>query len=57
MSGEVSADKALGQGSALDIRCMYIHIYISATALCAFGVTGLENVAFRLLLSDFAYRI
>ena len=28
-------------------------MYISATALCAFGVTGLDNFAFRLLLFDF----
>ena len=32
---------------------MYIlHIYISATALCAFGVTGLSNV-----LSDYCYPV
>ena len=33
--------------------CIYIYTYISATALCAFGVTRLVNFAFRLLLSDF----
>ena len=27
-------------------------MYISATALCAFGMTGLDNFAFRLLLFD-----
>ena len=43
--------------------CMYIHmhiyiyIYISATALCAFGVTGLVNFAFRLLLFGFSSKL
>ena len=39
----------------LCIYAMYVYTYmvISATALCAFGVTGLDNFAFRLLLSDF----
>ena len=33
------------------ILCIYTYM-ISATALCAFGVTGLDSFAFRLLLSD-----
>ena len=31
---------------------IYIYMYISATALCAFGVTGLET-----LLADFCHPI
>ena len=31
---------------------MHVHIHMSTTALCAFGVTRLINFAFRLLLSD-----
>ena len=32
--------------------CIHTYVCISAIALCAFGVTGLVNVAIRLLLSD-----
>ena len=39
--------------SAVADLSLSLSLSISATALCAFGVTGLVNFAFRLLLSDF----